>query len=349
MPEWNEYPTAYAAMNKTAKDMKAHQQGWIVDQFTGQVLMPAPALEKDPTKFYAGVMSRLDLRTHGGRVTFNQWTSECRWLRASRPYYNVWPGIIKHLSKLDLAKVPVDMVTTPQPVTAFKFPKPNPEFEFKWLGTTYTLNALLLADCIEKKDSLKGGEFAGFSDDDKDDYRTLTFWMDFGERNQEHPVLLFRKLLMEPGMMVDEATDALGLDDTIDFGMRVPMETTLKAVRLVLACLLLEDTKDDDSLITPDVLSKDRQKYDATGDQKCVDRARRRGRIGFDVGRKFEDRSKSPHWRNASPAALYWTGPGKKIPKVRYRRGTFVHREKIATIPTGKEGSVESDGGNEQG
>ena len=42
-----------------------------------------------------------------------------------------------------------------------------------------------------------------------------------------------------------------------------------------------------------------------------------------------------PHVRAASPAALYWTGEGRKVPKIRFRRGSIVHRKKFASMPTG--------------
>jgi hypothetical protein len=68
------------------------------------------------------------------------------------------------------------------------------------------------------------------------------------------------------------------------------------------------------------------------GDFSLVDKARRRGNYGWHVGRAIEV---SPHVRAACPAALYWTGEGRKIPKIRFRRGSIVHRKKLSEMPTG--------------
>ena len=74
-----------------------------------------------------------------------------------------------------------------------------------------------------------------------------------------------------------------------------------------------------------------------TGDQKFVDRAKRRGKIGWNVGRNIEV---SPHIRGPSPAALYWTGKGHSVPIIRFRAGCVVHKKKISEIPTGFLGDV---------
>jgi hypothetical protein len=60
----------------------------------------------------------------------------------------------------------------------------------------------------------------------------------------------------------------------------------------------------------------------------------RRGKIGWNVGRNI---TMSPHYRGPSPAALYWTGKGRNIPKIRFRAGTIVHREIVEKIPQGYE------------
>ena len=74
-------------------------------------------------------------------------------------------------------------------------------------------------------------------------------------------------------------------------------------VRLCCSLCLLEN---DPSIISPDVLSKDRVKFEQTGDQKFVDKAHRRGKVGWDVGRHIEV---SPHYRRPH-MALVWTGSG---------------------------------------
>ena len=90
----------------------------------------------------------------------------------------------------------------------------------------------------------------------------------------------------------------------------------------------------DPELIIPDVLNKDRDKFLNANDElrlKLIDRAKRRGKFGFTLGRDLE---KIPHVRRPHPA-LVWTGVGRKIPKIIMRAGSIVHREKIEKVPTG--------------
>jgi hypothetical protein len=88
----------------------------------------------------------------------------------------------------------------------------------------------------------------------------------------------------------------------------------------------------DPEIMEPVVLRDDAARYERTGALALVAKARRRGHWGWNVGKGIEV---SPHVRAASPAALYWTGEGRKIPKIRFRRGTVVHRKKFTAVPTG--------------
>ena len=92
-------------------------------------------------------------------------------------------------------------------------------------------------------------------------------------------------------------------------------------------CLL----ENDPEIISPDVLSKDRDKFDRTGEQKYVDKAHRRGKVGWDVGRHVEV---APHYRRPH-LALVWTGRGREVPKIVPRRGSVVHREVVEKLPSG--------------
>ena len=104
---------------------------------------------------------------------------------------------------------------------------------------------------------------------------------------------------------------------------------------LVLDCLRLCATlcllADDPSVIEPDVLAKDQARFRQTGDEKYIDKAHRRGKVGWNVGRRMEV---VPHYRRPH-MALVWTGRGRAVPKVVPRRGSVVHREKVERVPSG--------------
>ena len=71
-----------------------------------------------------------------------------------------------------------------------------------------------------------------------------------------------------------------------------------------------------------------------TSDQKYIDKAHRRGKIGWNVGRQIEV---APHYRRPH-MTLVWTGPGRAVPRVVPRRGSVVHRDVIARVPSGFDG-----------
>jgi len=89
--------------------------------------------------------------------------------------------------------------------------------------------------------------------------------------------------------------------------------------------------ENDFSAISPGVLADDRAKFEQTGDQRYVDKAQRRGKVGWDVGRHIEV---IPHYRRPH-MALVWTGHGRVVPKIVPRKGSIVHREAVEKLPSG--------------
>jgi hypothetical protein len=92
-------------------------------------------------------------------------------------------------------------------------------------------------------------------------------------------------------------------------------------------------------LITPAILSKDREEYDATSDESrkrwLEQRAKKRLGAGFDIGRSLEiERASSPHWRSPH-LALFHTGPGRTVPTLKMRSGCVVIPKDMSSVPTG--------------
>ena len=264
----------------------------------------------------------------------NQWLTEHAWIRARRPYYNIWPGLIRYLIRLREERVKVSDIRPPIPHLCFRFPEKCVEFCLRWQDQDYFLRCVLVSSDVEYEIQ-KGIPYDLHS---AKNYRTLTLWMDFGEREASGvPVLLFRKLILDTVETIAEAMKFLPLDQvSLNKGLIVPPEIIDQATRLVLSVYLLSRDRED-GLIIPDVLSVDKQKYDQSGDQKFVDKAHRRGKVGWDVGSSLEV---APHWRSASPLALYWTGKGRSIPYYRLRKGTIVHRARVQEVPTGFSGHL---------
>jgi hypothetical protein len=79
-------------------------------------------------------------------------------------------------------------------------------------------------------------------------------------------------------------------------------------VRLCCSLCLLEH---DPEIISLVVLSKDRDRFDQTGDQKYVDKAHRRGKVGWDVGRHVDV---APHYLRPH-MMLAWRGRAGRSPR----------------------------------
>ena len=88
---------------------------------------------------------------------------------------------------------------------------------------------------------------------------------------------------------------------------------------------------DDPSIIEPLPLTKDANKFANNKDLSLIEKAKRRGKFGFAVGRNVEV---VPHYRRPH-LGIRWTGEGRKIPKIRPIKGAIIHRTNVATMPTG--------------
>ncbi len=142
------------------------------------------------------------------------------------------------------------------------------------------------------------------------------------------PIYTYRNFRRQEGLTVEAALGELRRGWTAEMGIQVPDSLIDDCVRLCCTLCLLEN---DPEIISPDVLADDRAKYEQTGDQRYVEKARRRGKVGWDVGRQLEV---IPHYRRPH-MALVWTGRGRAVPRVVPRRGSVVHREVVEKVPSG--------------
>ena len=120
---------------------------------------------------------------------------------------------------------------------------------------------------------------------------------------------------------------------------------TFKAVLQVVfgVCMIPQS---DTSLIVPRVLNRDKEKFESTGDLKFVERARRNGITGWDVGRDIptleemetfrrqlgEPGRKSPHWRMGY-FAIRRTGEGRAGKTIVWIKESFVNKNLLKEVP----------------
>ena len=140
---------------------------------------------------------------------------------------------------------------------------------------------------------------------------------------------LYKHLLKYPGWTIERSFEEIPAHESISIGVEYPRQIIEDCARIACTlCLMAADPE----LVVPDVLAKDKAKFADTNDPALVERAHNRGKVGWDVGHNVEI---APHLRSSSPAALYWTGVGRKVPRIRFRKGCIVHRKRLSEVPTG--------------
>lgn len=92
----------------------------------------------------------------------------------------------------------------------------------------------------------------------------------------------------------------------------------------------------DSEYFQPAILNSDQSKIGDVDMAILVDRAKRRGKFGFELGKGCE---LSPHFRNPH-FAIRWTGKGGSVPRLVPVKGAIIHKNKALEIPTGFDGPV---------
>lgn len=277
-------------------------------------------VQQNPFEFYADTLLRLEVTGHLPedriqRSTYNQMVMELRWFEGKRPYYNVWPAILPMLLKLNL-EIDSSLIKAPQKTLSIRLPMERNPMAFDFEGQRVEVRNIMMVYGVIKNDP------------------GMSLWIDIGESDKTEwgipsPIYTFRNFQCVPGMTVNQAIESLPMHESAKVGIVMPNETIKDCVRLACTICLLAD---DPELVTPDVLSADRDKWEATHDRKFVEKAHRRGKVGWDIGKHIEV---IPHIRRPH-MALFWTGPGRTIPRIQQRKGSLVHRAAIESVPTGR-------------
>jgi hypothetical protein len=242
---------------------------------------------------------------------YYQLRSERTWEQDRKPYYNVWPSIVPMLTRLNL-DLDSALIQLPLPALCIRLPKQHNPLAFRWQDQPIEIRSILLSEI--------------------NDGRGLSLLIDIDETMDnglfQVPIYTYRNFPRRDGLTVEQSLASLGKDITAEDGVQIPETILNDCVRLCCSLCLLEN---DPSVIEPDVLSKDRDKFEASGDDRYVDKAHRRGKIGWNVGRRIEV---APHYRRPH-MALVWTGLDRAVPRVASRRGSVVHRELVEKVPSG--------------
>lgn len=221
------------------------------------------------------------------------------WYRERRPFFNVYPGVEKCLRNTSAA---IDPATIPHSVLhdlgvmeiRFAESSSTPSFFIAILPTeNRPRNTQCLAVHLIRID----------------DRGIQAYAASFGR----------------PAETTTPPTFEGGWENTGD-DVRSEMELR---VRLAMGVMLLAA---DPRYCEPVLLNRDRDKLMTdTERQQALERAKKRGNFGFDLGRDVEV---SPHFRRPH-FAIRWTGKGSAVPRLVPVKGAIINEGLITNVPTG--------------
>lgn len=256
---------------------------------------------------------------NGNAFAFRRGLLEQQWEKLNRPYYNVFPAILPMLMKLklDISCEALRNISI-QPIEV-RLPQDLKNSPLSWdNGAVKSLlfGLQLMPSEVKSNELIEG----------------LCICFDVGEKDQlGHPVMTFKFFPLRPDLTVDKAAELLPAHESLKIGLEIPDSIINSVVRLC-ACIALIDS--DSDIITPDILVKDKPRWESassTDRERMIATARRRGKVGWDIGASIEH---APHYRRPHPA-LVRVGKGRTLTRIVMRKGSVVHRGKLTSIPSG--------------
>ena len=258
------------------------------------------------------------------RADFHTAMTEAMWYEHKRPYYKVYPKLVPYLQKLDLSVVKVEDLN----------------FEFDCINLQFSTDNPLRVSPLSVRDScfeilsimlVSPGSLPG-----SDEKVVLVLIRGQQPSDTKQYSNMQAKLSSRSGDNIAECLEAQKhlIRDRGQFdndAMVVCAEQSLQAA-LAVCCGAMLLSRDTDGLFEPDVLSKDMEKYLNTLDPKYVDKAHRRGKVGWTLGREMEV---SPHYRHGHFVWLKEGVANREKGRFVWRKGHIVKREFVKKMPTG--------------
>ncbi|HTQ39901.1 MAG TPA: hypothetical protein VMJ32_12805 [Pirellulales bacterium] len=211
-----------------------------------------------------------DFSDHQQKVEIDRYQAEIHWLELGKPYFNIWPSIIPMLTDVQL-DVPADTLKLPYPVFVLRLP---PQDNPLTVCEGHIVQSILVLRGVKTKDN----------------QHCVVLWIDIGERvgPLNMPSIHWGRLDMDPDKTIDAAFG--GIPDNNLPGINISDELRRKCLRLAVSICFLSTGMD--KLVEPDILSKDiaayaeaHRKNDTPRIKTIEERAVRRGKLGFNVGK----------------------------------------------------------------
>lgn len=277
--------------------MKFHEYFSIFDRKKGLGELPR---KTNAGEWYDSNMDSLGFFS-GDKIAF---AAEGLWYSLGRPYFSVWPLASESFQGIRLNGVSLNSMRLPLGSMLIRFPIGNEPV----VASSYAIRSFLL-EVVNDPYSQSRRYLGASMEWHESSISSITKWSMVNEFSENQEMESFIHNLDE--------SQFPNRDEVFRF-----------VIRHALAISLLAN---DPDLIEPDVLDRDREKWDRTHDSAIVERAHRRGKKGWVIGRHMDV---SPHYRRAH-FGLRWTGQGHAIPKIVPVKGAIVRRKKLSEVPTG--------------
>ena len=274
---------------------------------------------------------------------------EYLWMLDGKPYYNIHPKLVGQLCNCNLSNLPSSFLEVPGgfDTVLIRFADPSPEL---LVGEDEYVRCILMARSLldlSETDSDALFEHGKRPADLRSVADKLTLRIDLGDRGDYDNLSYIREwtigVRLSPDRTLDEefASFEATAPELIAPGTR-RREVLGNCLRLIATVGLIANSPEE-KLLQYDVLSKDRQAFSKANDerrQQLIDRARRRGKHGWNVGTNELFVADVPNW-SASPTArssgehshahirtghlhAVRCGPGRKDVKIKWFRPTVV-------------------------
>lgn len=204
---------------------------------------------------------------------------ESNWVDDGYPYYRIHPGLVSSLSRVNLKKIPANLVAVPEPFEAvhISLAKDHKELtlaedvsheqDVTHHGRTLPAGSVVRGILMGKIDPVQG---------------RVLFCLDFGhyDEHNQPTYVVFMVNLDDKGDLQSAVDSTLQDYRSDDYRM-----VCANALRLAVTIGFMSNSKSD--LIEPDVLNKLRNNYlqgDETTRDLIVRKSHQRGKVGFNVG-----------------------------------------------------------------
>lgn len=241
---------------------------------------------------------------------FNTINIENLWISDGRPYYEVYPSVADFISKLDLNFTP-NQLCMPHNLKALllKFydgHDPN----YILFTITYTDTSTIFSYVVNQGYGDAGIGMMQYSISVPNDCTI-----------DQELKLIYSSVFIETVESCSAEQRAVA---------QTRWDAIVKLFKIIGTICLIGS---DPDLIEPQILTNDLPKLNNHNINSLIDKAKRRGKFGFSLGKKLES---IPHTRRPH---MYWQayGPKHSLRRYRTRKGSVIHKDKITNVPTGFE------------